>query len=337
MRLALRIEKSVTSVAWIPREAVTGFTRVPFDLGVAHYDLPPPDVLTDLDALLDADAIRFANQLSVWVEFDDDTGAVTGYGHNGTGFLGRTTMRIGPVPVTFAAVTFPVLRPPPEIGNGSIRFVQSGGGRTGVPTPRRVRRRPFVQVSAPSAWTTLSLTVRSDGTAKAEVLGASPFPRHWFFDSDGKLFAKSGLIDFETWYRESFGDATPWGAEDSPAIVTAVESALERELSVIVIGSDPPFRKLRRGEVLVRQGEASQEVFLLFDGILRVEIDGELVTEVGPGAILGEMAALSGGHRTATLRAVTSCRVAVVPPDRLDRDALAELAAQRGQTRPSPE
>jgi CRP-like cAMP-binding protein len=46
------------------------------------------------------------------------------------------------------------------------------------------------------------------------------------------------------------------------------------------------------------------------------------VAEVGPGAILGEMAQLQDGRRTATLRAVTPCRVAVVPGDRLYRGAL---------------
>ena len=35
------------------------------------------------------------------------------------------------------------------------------------------------------------------------------------------------------------------------------------------------------------------------------------------------------GTRTATLRAVTACRVAVVPEALLDREALAELAAGR--------
>jgi hypothetical protein len=323
----MRIESSVTSIAWIPREAVNGITRLPFDRGIAHYDMPPPDRLTDLQALLDDDAIRFANRLTAWIEVED--GKVTGWGQDGDGFLGRTTMRLGPVPLTFAAVAFPTLRPEPEVTANSVRFVQSGGGRTGVPAPRRVRRKPFVQVTAPTAWSTLALTINADGTSHAEVVGASPFPRHWFFDHQGEMFAKSGFIDFDTWYRESYGDTTPWGGEDSPAIVTAVESALERELSVIVIGSNPPFKKLKRGDVLVHQGEDSQEVFLLFDGILRVEIDGNEITELGPGAILGEMAALSGGQRTATLRAVTPCRVAVVPPDRLDRDALAELAAGR--------
>jgi Cyclic nucleotide-binding domain len=91
----------------------------------------------------------------------------------------------------------------------------------------------------------------------------------------------------------------------------------------------PPFRRLRPSESLVKQGEPGDELFLLFDGVLAVEVDGQVITEVGPGAILGEMALLRGGRRTATLRAVTPCRVAVVPGERIDRPALEELAKGR--------
>jgi hypothetical protein len=196
-----------------------------------------------------------------------------------------------------------------------------------MPAPRRVRRRPFVKVAGPVVWSTLALTIRADGTSNFEVIGASSFPRHWIYDHDGKLTAKTGFIDFDTWYRESFGERNPWGDEESPAIVTAVESALERQLSSIIIGSNPPFRRLEPGETLVEQGDPGDELFLLFDGVL----SGQPVVEVGPGAILGEMALLEGGRRTATLRAMTRCRVAVVPGDRVDREALAEVARRRRQ------
>jgi hypothetical protein len=198
-----------------------------------------------------------------------------------------------------------------------------------MPSPRRVRRRPYLQVSGPVVWSTLALELRADGTAGFEVVGASSFPRHWIYGHDGTLQAKTGLIDFDTWYRESFGENNPWGDAESPAVVTAVESELERELSAIIIGSDPPFRRLAAGEALVSQGEAGDELFLLFDGVLAVEQDGQQVAEVGPGAILGEMALLEGGRRTATLRAMTRCRVAAVPGDRVDRAALAEVARRR--------
>jgi Cyclic nucleotide-binding domain len=154
-------------------------------------------------------------------------------------------------------------------------------------------------------------------------------PLHWVYDHAGRLVAKSGYIDHDTWWREAFGSHTPWGAEDSAPIVTAVESALERQLSVAVIDAKPRFLRLQAGRTLVEQGQHGDEVFLLFDGVLRVEIDGKPVTEVGPGAIVGEMALLQEGRRLATLRAVTPCRVAVVPKDRIDRQALQEVAKSR--------
>jgi CRP-like cAMP-binding protein len=80
---------------------------------------------------------------------------------------------------------------------------------------------------------------------------------------------------------------------------------------------------------LVQKGQQGDELFLLFDGVLRVEIDGQPVAEVGPGAIVGELALLQEGRRMATLRAVTPCRVAVVPKDRIDRQALEEIARGR--------
>ena len=52
---------------------------------------------------------------------------------------------------------------------------------------------------------------RATAPAEFEVLGASRFPRHWFYDGRGHLSAKSGLTDFKDWYRKSFGQAHPVG------------------------------------------------------------------------------------------------------------------------------
>jgi hypothetical protein len=321
----MHVESSVTSVSWIPREAIEGYARLPWDLGIAHYDPPPPDVLDDVEGLLAADAARFANQLRAWVEVQD--GQITGYGHAGRGLIGRTRIQLAGARLQFSAVAFPDLRPQPEVGDGWVRFVQTTGGRPAMPVPRRVRNR--VRVVGPMVWSTLALRIRADGSSGFEVVGASPFPRHWVYDQAGRLAAKSGLIDFRRWHLEASPQRSPWGDEESPAVVTAVESALERQLSRLIVGADPPFRRLQPQEALVEQGEAGEELFLLFDGVLAVEADGRTIAEVGPGAILGEMALLRGGRRTATLRAVTPCRVAVVPGDRIDRQALEELAKGR--------
>ena len=46
------------------------------------------------------------------------------------------------------------------------------------------------------------------------------------------------MIDFGKWFNHSYGDRTPWGEQDSPAVVAAVESALERSLSSAIMGGD---------------------------------------------------------------------------------------------------
>ena len=325
----MRIESSVTAVSWIPSEAVEGLPKIPFTMGVAHYDDPPPDVIDDLDALREADAFREANELRAFIEVED--GKITDCGHLGRGHLGVTRMKLGPRELSVAAVALPTIQGEPEVGDGWARFTQTAGGRTGMPAPRRVRGKPFFQINSAIAWTTLALTIKVDGSSDHELIGASPFPRHWVYDHERKLVQKSGMIDFDQWYRESFGKNTPWGDEDSPAFVTEVESALERELSRSVMreGAQSKPARLDVDDTLVEQGDSGNELYLLIDGVLAAEVDGETVAEIGPGAILGERAVVEGGKRTATLRAVTPAKVVSVPADQVEPAALEELAGAR--------
>jgi hypothetical protein len=325
----MRIESSVTSLSWIPSEAIASMTaKLPFELGLAHYDETPPDEIDDLEALRDADRFRFANRLEAWIEVED--GKITGWGQSGGGLIGSTTLRVGSKQATFQAIALPELNPEPVVSDGEVRFTQTSGGRTGVPTPRRVSRPPFVQIAAPLAWTTLTLTIRADGSSSSEMTGASSFPRHWIYDHAGQLSAKSGLIDFANWYTKAFGKHSPWGDQDSPALSTEVESAMERQLShQLMRGDKPPtIRKVKAGKTITEQGAEEDDVFLVLDGVVGVEVDGEPLAELGPGALLGERAILEGGKRTSTLRAITACKLAVVPGDQLDHTKLAEVSTR---------
>jgi hypothetical protein len=323
----MRYESSVTSLSWIPSEAVTGGARVAFDSGFTHYDDPPPAQIDDLEALRAADRFRFANVLRAWIDVDG-AGEISGCGYSGGGHIGDTTIRMGGLRHTFQNALLPDLRRDPERGDGWVRFMQTVGGRTSMPAPRRVRHRPYIQWQAPLVWTTLSLTLHADGTAERAMTGASRFPRHWLYDADGRLTHKSGLTDFTDWMRVSFGRQTPWGDRDSEALVTAVESALEHQLSVQLMrgAAKPRVERLPAGAVLVRQGEPGTDVYLVLDGVIRVEREGEWLAEYGPGAMLGERAHLEGGTRTSTLVAVTACRVASVDATQFDRSALMELS-----------
>jgi hypothetical protein len=324
---ATRHESSVTAISWIPSEAIEGPTKIPFEIGLTHYDQPPPDRLDDLEEMGRSDRFREANELRAFIEVQD--GRITGHGHLGRGHIGATTVRVGPAAIRFPAVQLPDIRPEPEVGPTSVRFVQTVGGRMGLPTPRPVPHRPFAQFWPSIAWTTLALTINADGSSSHELVGASPFPRHWIYDQQGTLVEKSGVVDFKRWFNDSFGDRTPWGEYDSPAVVTAVESALERELSTVIMrgGRKPRIRSLAEGESLVTQGEPGNEVYLVLDGMFVVEVDGKKVAEIGPGAVVGERAALEHGVRTATLWAATPARVAETTPDELDTRKLAALTA----------
>lgn len=323
----VRIQSSVTSLSWIPSEAIPGVMKLPFTLGIGHYDAVPPDRLEDLAALHAGGRFRFANRLEAWIDVDD-AGRITATGHSGKGLISPTVFTLADRSRAIPPVAFPDIQREPEATEAGVRFVQTTGGRTGAPMPRKVNRPPYVQITAPTVWTTLALTIRADGSATHEVVGASQFPRHWIYDDAGSLVQKSGLADFRSWAGESFREWTPWGEHDQQAIIADVESVLERNLSTLIMQGDarPSIRKIRQGATVTEQGQPGDELYLILDGMLTVEVDKRAVAEVGPGAIVGERALLEGGRRTSTLRAITPCRVAVASADQIDREALIELS-----------
>jgi hypothetical protein len=168
--MTLRHEAAATCLSWIPPTAVQGVFSLPFGLGIAHYDQPPPDELPDVEALLAADAIRFANQLHAWIEVED--GRITSHGTSGQGQLGFTTVRLRSHGLTFAGVALPNLVPPVQVQRDGIVFTQTAGSHTGAPVPRPVTRPPFRRLAAPLAWTTITLTLRADGTSAARLAAA---------------------------------------------------------------------------------------------------------------------------------------------------------------------
>lgn len=325
---ATRYEGVVTSLSWIPSEAIEGAQRLAFDSGITHYDPPPPSEGMEVERLRDEDRFRFANELRAFVTVDG-SGRIVDCGYSGRGLMGTTLVDLRAVKHRFQAVQLPTIQRDPEFGDGWVRFVQTCGGRTGVPAPRRVRRRPFVQWQAPLVWTTLSLTLHADGRAERALVGASRFPRHWVYDGENKLSQKSGLTDFKDWYRKSFGKHSPWGDEDSEALVSAVESALETSLSAELMqsGGKRRIERFPAGTILFEEGKAGTEVMLILDGIVRVERGGERLAEYGPGALLGERAHLEGGIRTSSNIAVTACRVAMFEAELIERSHLEELSA----------
>jgi CRP-like cAMP-binding protein len=63
---------------------------------------------------------------------------------------------------------------------------------------------------------------------------------------------------------------------------------------------------------LMSQGEQGREMFILVSGSARVDRDGQSLGERGPGEVLGEIALLDGGPRTATVTLTAPSRLLVV-------------------------
>ena len=318
----MRIESSVTSISWIPSEAIAGVTRLPFDLGVTHYDDPPPDEWKDLDAVVGPEGARFANNLRAWVEVED--GRIVAHGQGGGGRVSNTLVRLGGMRVLVVAVGYPELRPEPVVVVDFVRVTQTAGGQPGLAGPRLVKEAPFVRIQGPAVWTTLALTIYADGSTGYELVGASPFPRHWIYDDNGALVGKSALIDFKTWYRTATVAHSPWHGQDREVPAAEAETPLERRLSLAIMrgGSPPAPAKVKAGTTIMAEGEAADDIVLVLDGMVEVEAGGTVLATLGPGAVLGERASLEQGRRTATVRALTdgrivSYRAADLPPDDL--------------------
>lgn len=70
--------------------------------------------------------------------------------------------------------------------------------------------------------------------------------------------------------------------------------------------------QVESGRVLMSQGDAGQEAFVIEEGAAEVVRDGQLLATVGPGSYVGELALIDAGPRSTTVTATTPMRVLVI-------------------------
>lgn len=80
------------------------------------------------------------------------------------------------------------------------------------------------------------------------------------------------------------------------------------------IGRLGDLTKRDSGTVLIEQGRHGGEVFIIIDGTVTVSRDGDELATLGPGEVVGEVAVLDRGPRTATVAADTPVEVLVFDP-----------------------
>lgn len=97
------------------------------------------------------------------------------------------------------------------------------------------------------------------------------------------------------------------------------------------------------GSVLIQQGAHGGEAFVLVAGQVTVERDGEVISTLGPGTVIGEISLLDHTNRTATVVAATDVTLLVLDPRSFKR-LLNELpwvetkvVRELGRRRPDPQ
>ena len=324
----MRLTAEATCLSWIPPTAVEGVFERPFGRGIAHYDKPPPDKSPDVDALLDADAIRFANHVRAWVDVQD--GVIRDHGMTGGGRLGSTTIRLRKRGHTFTGVALPDLVAKPEVFVDRVRFRQTCGGHTGAPVPRAIPHPPFVRIAAPLAWSTIALTLHADGTSESEIADASAFPRHYLYDSAGLLTQKSALIRYKDWLFQSEQQRSPWAGVHEPVLTTRVKQQAERSLAdTILVSARYEQYQLPAGAMLGSHPIRDDQVAVLLDGLMVILIDDEPAVEIGPGNIFDPATRIAESKQHAKIRAQTSARFALLSRSDVDTDALHEVASEQ--------
>jgi CRP-like cAMP-binding protein len=97
-------------------------------------------------------------------------------------------------------------------------------------------------------------------------------------------------------------------------------------------------RHFAGGDELCHQGDAESYGFVIVDGEAAVLVDGQQVATVTKGDVVGELSMLGNGHRTATLRALTSVHALLIEPDEIDSVLSADpSSSQRLGRRPHDE
>lgn len=68
-------------------------------------------------------------------------------------------------------------------------------------------------------------------------------------------------------------------------------------------------RLFPQGEILLKEEDPDNGMFVIFEGRVRIEIRGIPMDEMGPGSLIGEMSVLTGYPRSASVVAVTPVSV----------------------------
>jgi len=115
------------------------------------------------------------------------------------------------------------------------------------------------------------------------------------------------------------GGVIPYGLEVT--LCSELTNALPREIIQELLGQ-MEFRRIRKGQQFIRQGDAAERFYLILQGSCTVRIEKEsipfTIAQLGPGDLVGEMAVFTGEKRGATVEADTDMELLSMSRDQFD-------------------
>lgn len=113
-------------------------------------------------------------------------------------------------------------------------------------------------------------------------------------------------------------DFCQYGAEVTLTYSTLSQMTLFEELEfseLAQVVEHTSFRTIAKGETVVQQGDSVEEMFVIIDGVFRVEKHGVTLTELETGRHFGDLALLSGQPAAASVSALTDGSVLAISHD----------------------
>jgi len=81
---------------------------------------------------------------------------------------------------------------------------------------------------------------------------------------------------------------------------------------VTLVSNNDDHRSYRAGEKIFNAGEQGNYMYIVIDGEVLIERDGQIVRTIAPGDIFGEMSLIDASPRSADAVAKTDCIIAPV-------------------------
>jgi CRP-like cAMP-binding protein len=118
-------------------------------------------------------------------------------------------------------------------------------------------------------------------------------------------------------------DAAPWAlARLRSALRRGKPPAALRDIELFSHCSERELRDIARlgysksysqGAQLTREGDPGESLFVITEGTIGIQREGDMVAMRGPSQFIGEIALLSHSTRTATVTALTPVKTFVIP------------------------